>query len=199
MIKKIGIFIFGTLVFINILHAQRFGGGLKFAGTLSQIDGDDIFGFHKPGFELGLYGRARLSKTIDLEIDFSFNQRGSLSTKNDIQQIKFNLNYIDIPVLLVIKDWLNGEAEKEYYRMHFFGGLSVGRLISSSSYSGVDEDFNKNDLSWVVGTTYYYSRNWGITAKYSRSFTSLYEYYKLNRQVNMISYFISLGFNFKFN
>lgn len=185
--------------FVNGMNAQRFGGGIHLAGVLSQIDGDDAYGFNKAGFEAGVYGKAKLSRISDLEIHFSYNQRGSRSTIDDIRVVKFNLNYIDIPVLFVLKDWLNAEGSPEYYRMNFFGGLSVGRLISSSSLTRLDEDFRKTDLSWIVGTTYFYARSWGITAKYTHSITPLYVFPQGNRQVKMISYFISLGLNYSFN
>ncbi len=187
------------LAITNTIDGQRFGGGLKLAGTLSQIDGDNAYGFHRAGFEAGVYGRARLSNNVDLEIDFSYNQRGSLSTADDRSQVNFKLNYIDIPVLIVVKDWLNSESEKKYYHMHFFGGLSLGYLISSSSLFGEDEGFRKSDLSWILGASYFYTRNWGVTAKYTRSITPLYTYYQTNTEVKMISYFISLGLNYKFN
>ena len=114
-------------------------------------------------------------------------------------QVNFKLNYIDIPILIVIKDWLNVEGEKKYYHMNFFGGLSLGYLISSSSLFGEDEDFRKSDLSWILGASYFYTQNWGVTAKYTRSLTPLYKYYQGNTEVKMISYFISLGLNYKFN
>lgn len=181
------------------MDAQRFGGGLKLAGTLSQIDGDNAYGFNKPGFEVGVYGKAALSKSIDLELNFSYNQRGSRSTIDDRAQVNFNLKYLDIPVYIVLKDWLNVQGQKEYYRMHFFGGLSFGYLMSSSSLFGEDEDFRKTDISWALGVSYFYTRNWGVTAKYTRSITPLYKYYQGNSEVEMISYFISLGLNYKFN
>ena len=186
-------------IFMNSSDAQRFGGGLKLSGTLSQIDGDDVYGFHKPGFEIGIFGKTRLTKIFDIEIHFSYNQRGSQSTISDIQQVEFNLHYVDIPLLFVLKDWLNVEKEKEYYHMNFFAGFSIGRLISSSSLGGLDKDFRKTDFSWILGATYFYAQNWGVTGKYTRSLTSLFERAVGNGQVKMISYFISLGLVYKFN
>lgn len=187
-----------SIFILNPLDGQRFGGGLTLAGTLSQIDGDDIYGFNKLGFQAGIYGKARFSKNIDLEIHFMYNQRGSRSTAEDPSQIKFTLNYIDVPVLLVIKDWLNTEKSSEYYRMHFFGGISTGYLMSSDSYSHLDEDFRKNDFSWILGASYFYHPRWAITGRYTRSFTSLYTRNVGGRPIEMISYFISLGLNYKF-
>jgi len=199
MFKTLIPVIVGMLLFSNILESQTFGGGLQVSGCLSQIDGDKVFGFHKPGYQLAVYGNAKISKITDLEIQFSYNQRGSRSTKNDLYDIKFNLNYLDVPILFVVKDWINVEADQEYYRMHFFGGFSVGKLISSSSFSGVDKDFKPFDFSWLGGLKYFYSENWALTARYTRSILPIYIYSDGNREIKMISYFISLGLNYKFN
>ncbi len=199
---KTGLFylLLGLLLLHSIgCYGQRFGGGLKIAASLSQIDGDDVYGFNKFGFEAGMYGKARISRITDLEINFSYSQRGSRSTSDDFSAVKINLNYLEIPVLFIVKDWLTTEKEKEYFRMHFFGGFSAGRLISSSSLTRIDEDFERTDISWILGVKYYYAPNWAVTGKYTRSFTPLYEYQNSGRNIKMISYFISLGLNYAFN
>ena len=194
--------IFCTLlmsVLILRVQSQRFEAGFKVAGCLSQIDGDDILGFNKPGYELGIFTAARLSPATSLELGIQYNLRGSHYGKNDPVPIRFDLHYVDIPLLFILKDWLQEDQGKSYYRMSFFGGFSVGRLISSSSLTGLDQEFNKTDISWILGTTYNWSPNWGITGKYTRSLSSLYTYSKNAREIRMISYFISLGLNYKFN
>jgi len=72
----------------NTLESQIFGGGLQAAGCLSQIDGDKVFGFHKPGYQLAVYGTARISKITDLEIQFFFNQSANRNTKNKFKKKK---------------------------------------------------------------------------------------------------------------
>lgn len=185
--------------FLSPLIGQRFQGGLKMAGTLSQIDGDDIYGFHKPGFELGGFVAAKLSDKTALETGIQYSVRGSLSSKNDLLRVSIGLQYIDVPLVFVIRDWIKESAETDYYQMEFFGGISGGRLIGSSSYTGVDKEFKKNDLSWLLGTSFYWSENWGATAKYTRSFTSLYTYSKNGGFIDMTSYYLSLGLKYKFN
>lgn len=192
------IFVF-IFILTQTLVAQRFEGSLKIAGTLSQIDGDDIYGFHKPGYEFGGFVTAMLSKTTALETGISYNLRGSHYSKNDILRVAISLQYIDIPILFVLKDWMKDNGDDEYYQMEFFGGLSLGRLVGSSSLSGVDRDFKKTDVSYILGASYFWSKNWGGSAKYTRSFTSLYEYSKNGGFIQMTSYYLSLGLKYKFN
>lgn len=180
------------------ISAQRFDAGLKIGGTLAQIDGDDLYGFHQPGFYSAAYVSAKLTNSTALEIGLSYCTRGSRHSKDDISRAFFRLNYLEVPVLFVIKDWKNEKSGMEFYRMNFFGGLSIGRLISSNSLNGLDEEFNKTDVSWILGTTFFWSQHWGVSGQYTRSFSSLYNYSKNNSQIEMISYFISLGLNYKF-
>jgi hypothetical protein len=119
--------------------------------------------------------------------------------RHDPPFTQFSLHYLEIPVIFCVKDWLNEEGETPYYRMQFQGGFSFGRLINSSSYSGDDQYFKKNDLSWIGGINYYYTRNWAVSARYTSSLTPLYRYIKNGQSIKMISYFISLGLNYRFN
>ncbi len=180
------------------VQSQRFESGFKASGCLSQIDGDDILGFHKPGYEVGVYTSARLSPTTALELGINYSLRGSRYGKNDPVPVSFDLHYIDIPILFVLKDWMQTENDQEFYRMSFFGGFSIGRLISSSSLSGLDKEFNKTDVSWILGTAYNWSPSWAATGKYTRSLSSLYNYSKNGNEIRMISYFISLGLRYTF-
>lgn len=199
MAFRIFVSLFLTFLFnITLISAQRFDAGLKLGGTLAQIDGDDLYGFHQPGFYSGAYVSAKLASTTALEIGLSYCTRGSRYSKNDVSRAFFRLNYLEVPILFVIKDWKNEKSGMDYYRMNFFGGLSIGRLISSNSLTGVDAEFNKTDVSWILGTTFFWNQHWGISGQYTRSFNSLYDYTKNNSRIGMISYFISLGLNYKF-
>ncbi len=192
------VFLF-CLFISNMLMSQRFQGGLRLAGTLSQIDGDDIYGFNKPGYEVAGFVAASLSTRTAIEMGIQYNVRGSLSDKNDVLRVSIGLHYIDIPILFIFKDWLIQDPAGDYYRMEFFGGSSIGRLISSNSYSGIHKDFKQTDVSWILGASYFWSKNWGGAAKYTRSISSLYQYSKNGGIIDLTGYYLSLGLKYKFN
>ncbi len=177
--------------------AQRFSAGLQFAGQLSQIDGDDAFGFNKAGYGAGGFVSAKLSRTTALEVGLGYSLRGSRSGKNEFLRVAIDLHYVEVPILFIVHDWQNRRQEMEYYQMEFFGGIALGRLISSSSLTGVDKDFNKKDVSWILGAGYRWSPRWGGFLKYTRALNSLYGYSKNGVPVDLTSYFLSLGLKVK--
>lgn len=178
---------------------QRFGAGMQMGINLAQIDGDGIYGFNKFGANGGIFATTKFGKISEMLVQFLYSGRGSHSKQDDRVRINYRLHYIEIPLVYTFKDWAGVDRDHEYYKMHFHGGLSYGRLISSSSLNNWDENFKKNDLSWLAGFTYYYSYNLGVSGRYTRSIIPLYRFIENNTEMKMISYFISLGlvYNFK--
>lgn len=200
--RKIGFLACIFLVMCQLkIHSQierRFRGGLHLGINTAQIDGDGIFGFHKYGYHGGVFVRALLKKNMELGVDINYSTRGSHSGKKDLPEVIIKLNYIDVPLLFIIKDWKVGEDDNAYYKMDFLGGFSLGKLISSSSLTGIDKDFKTFDLSWTAGFAYHWARNWAYNVRYTRSLTPLYRYEKNNQAISMISYFLSLGVQLTF-
>ena len=156
------------------IGAQQFGAGVVMGFNASQVDGDDLAGYHKLGLHLGLKSAVYLSDKLDLNIEFLYSERGSI---NPDGPEKLKLQYIELPVLITFMDWLSDD--ELYYRLHFHGGISIGRLFQTTlvDQSGFLEQYNdllaKNDLSAVVGFTYKINRHWGAGARYTGSFTKL--------------------------
>lgn len=205
MISRFGWFLFALILFFG--HSQdgiaqkekRFYGGLKLGMNLSQIDGDSVLGFDKLAYNGGFFTGFHLGKTSEIQLEFLYSLRGSKYTKRDLRPIKYNLEYIEVPLIFGFKDWLIEDDQHRYYRIHFQGGLSFGRLFRSSSYNKWDEQFEKNDLSWLLGFNYYFNYNLALNCRYTSSFTPLYRYTINDQEIKMISYFISLGLNYRFN
>lgn len=169
------------MCFLSEINAQqRFGAGLIIGLNAAQINGDEHAGFNKAGIEGGLRATARLTEKTDLGIEIVYSQRGSRSKQNDSntnEPFKVTTNYAAIPITYNYKDWY---MEDDYYRIHFHAGLNYGRLIGSKIVgdgvidSELESYFNQNDLSWLVGATYYINEHFGLTARYSRFITLLY-------------------------
>lgn len=177
----------------------RFTGGLHSDLNLSQIDGDAVRGYNRIGLQAGAYGQARLKEKMAFGLEFNYSQRGSKSVKSNAPIVDIRMNYLEVPVYFLFKDWkVSNESGKEYYKMHFMGGISFGRLFSSNSLTGVDKEFRNNDLSWFAGFRYFYARHWAFEGRYTRSLTSLRTNIINGEATSMISYFISLGLVYQF-
>ncbi|MEP7196173.1 MAG: porin family protein [Saprospiraceae bacterium] len=189
-------------MFLQAQDLKRFYGGLKGGLNMAQIDGDGLYGYNRFGYHLGATAGAHLGNKTEFQMEFLYGIRGSRYNERDAKILAYKLNYLDVPLIFCYKDWFRENDRGAFYKMHFQGGLYVGRLLSSSSIDQamLDKRFAKNDLGWLLGFTYYSNRHFGYTARFTQSLIPLTRYTNtVGEEFKMISYFISLGFNYRFN
>lgn len=169
---------------------QRFKAGVILGFNMAQLDGDRSAGYNKLGLAGGLSLVILLAEKIDVNVELLYSQRGSRSSlvpDNSIVPFKIITDFIEIPVLFNYKDWQSDDGE--YYKLHFHGGFSYGRLIRTeveddsplSNLSLASQSFNKNDVSFMLGATFYTGPHLAVTFRWSRSIGVLY----LNNSVNI--------------
>ncbi len=71
-----------TIAFISLLaiygSAQsNFTGGVIAGGSLSQITGDEAFGYNKPSYLIGVKAGYKFKSRLNLEVEFLYNTKGS--------------------------------------------------------------------------------------------------------------------------
>ena len=172
---------FCLLILPGLLTAQeRFKAGIIFGANAAQINGDLSAGFNKLGLSTGLRGVVVLKEKMELSIDMLFSQRGSRSTEKEVLPFKILLNYIEVPVAFNYMDW-RSEGE-DYYKLHFHAGLSYSRLISQKvedeapgGLESLEPFFKSNDISILLGATFYTGPKLGFTFRYSRSFFPIFK------------------------
>ncbi len=175
-------------------EAQRFKAGAVFGINAAQIDGDDAVGYNKLGFETGLRAVTVLGEKSEISIEMLLSQRGSqgsIGGGNSSILTNVRLNYISIPVVFNLADWLSDD--EYYYRINFSAGLSYGRLIGyklSEDLILLDGLINENDVSWLAGATYYANKNLGFTIRYNRFINLLYKTNTINAK-SLRSYYLN--------
>jgi hypothetical protein len=181
------------------LFAQRFGAAIVLGPSLSQVQGEGNAGYDKLGFSGGLQGIVFLSDRFDMYVDLLYSQRGSRSSLIDrsfIDRNGFDLDYIDIPVSFVIKDWIQ-EAEDgmKYGKLGLYGGASYGRLVRSRAI-GFDQEaadqVSSNDLSLLAGLRFQWNRNWALNVRYTRSIQAVAPAYAPDELNPLFPYSINL-------
>ena len=183
---------------------QRFKAGIVLGVTAAQINGDDSAEFNKLGLTGGLRAVTILSEKSDVLIELLYSQRGSqtaLSSRSVAFQRVVHLDYIEVPILFNYKDWL--ADDDDYYKLHFQGGLSYGRLFNSRFEDSPLEEaapfFRENDFSWAAGATFFINENVGFSARYNRSINLLFKSNSTNANVNsLLSFFLSFSGNYIF-
>ena len=162
---------------------QRFKAQVIAGLNASQLDGDRSAGYNKLGFVGGLSGVILLAPKIDVNIELLYSQRGSRSSlvpDNSVFPFKIIADFIEVAALFNYKDWLDSSGD--YYKFHFHGGFSYGRLIRSeaedetagSNLEVAAQNFNKNDASFMLGATFFTGPHLGFTFRWSTSIGPLY-------------------------
>lgn len=132
------IFVLLTTVFpFEKLYSQRILGALSLGMNLTQVDGDEFFGFHKFGLNVGPMVILPFGpkKNWSVSMELLYSQKGSYhSGQTDSTTYRLKLDYAEIPVLLHFTDKKVISAGV---------GFSYGQLINfKETYGGLPIDTN---------------------------------------------------------
>lgn len=155
--KKIIALLF-IILFLNIffsnLKAQVIKGALIAGFNMTQVDGDEVYGFKKFGFNVGAAAIIPVKKKWSVSLETIFSQKGAYQRPQYFDSLytgeyNLKLNYVEVPVLMHF-------TEKNLFS--FGAGFSWGRLVSSKEieHGGIQPPysdsvyFNKNDYNLLV-------------------------------------------------
>lgn len=183
--------VFGAFLslYANLLAAQSpFKAGVSVGLNLAQIDGDHQFGYDKKGFGFGLRGGVVVRKNFDIMTELLYVQKGASPKSSqpfDSRRAEIELKYAEVPLLL---NYHFQKNDLGFYKWTIQAGASYGRLLKSTSVvtkkSTLDsmatvslsqENYKKQDISFIVGFTYNILSNLGINLRHTVSLTKLYE------------------------
>jgi len=134
MIKKFSSIIFVFLSFGLGLQvsAQIIKGEAIVGMNLSQVDGDEVYGFKKIGLNIGAGVMIPFDKKgkWDVSLEALYSEKGANQNRQYTDPIitgeyRINLNYVEVPVLVMFtdKDFISAGA-----------GFSWGRLVGAKEW-----------------------------------------------------------------
>lgn len=165
-----------------ILQAQsRFKGGIVAGFNAAQLDGDASAGYNKVGLNAGARVLIELTGRYQISTEILFSQRGSRTTeKESVITRSCTLNYLEVPVLFNIRDWLKkSDDEQSYYKVAFSIGIVYGRLFKATAspnffHAPVLDKFATNDVGFSAGINYFINPHWGLTCRVTKSFNKVF-------------------------
>ncbi len=137
-------------------HSQIIKGQLIAGLNMTQVDGDEVYGYKKPGLQLGLGAMIPFGDKWDLSIETIYNEKGArqkaqypMLADSTNGAYSLYLNYLEVPVLVHFTD-------KELITVGT--GFSWGRLITAREYehdrqTNTDAQngvYNPNDFNILV-------------------------------------------------
>ena len=146
------------LISITGIQAQEktasygFKGGLNFSNLYTDnVDDNNVL----TGFNAGLYAKFPISKGIAIQPEISYTTKGAELVYNNafVKGVaKFNVNYIEVPVLLVMNITDNLNLHVGPYAAYMVSGKTSNDSNLISTQRELDtKDFNKFDAGLAGG------------------------------------------------
>lgn len=173
------IFFFG----VGYSHAQKIKGAILAGTNLTQVDGDEVYGFNRFGWNLGLAAMVPLGDNFYFTIENNFNQKGAYQKKQyeivdgegsilETGEYDLRLNYVEIPVILQYND-------KDIVTAGL--GLAYSRLVDSQEieHGGRVEPyinekaFDENDIMGLADIQFRLYKRFYFNFRYSYSFSPI--------------------------
>jgi hypothetical protein len=155
-IRIISISILLFLLCSNITFAQRIKGQIIGGINATQIDGDEVYGYHKFGLNLGVGAILPFNnKRWSLSVETIFNQKGAYQNESPeldtLPKPYYNIriNYLEVPVLIHFED-----KQTITFGLGFSWGRTVGieeiehgRKIETTTLAG---PYKRDDVNFLA-------------------------------------------------
>lgn len=165
------VFLVFAIVIAAVSVQAQVGVGVKAGLNGYNFSGDDVEGEDfktKFGFHAGGFVNIPVSSNFSVQPELLYSMEGA-TQKESGSDINFNLNYINIPVLLQFNSQSGFYAE---------GGPQIGFLTSAKAEtSGVDVDLKEflkgTNFSFALGAGYRLSSGLGFGARYNLGLSNI--------------------------
>jgi Outer membrane protein beta-barrel domain len=186
---------------------QHFRASVAAGANFSQMEGDAQQGYHKVGVSIGAKGAYCFKPNFDVSTELLYNSRGS--RPNPSEEITFadkslhmtaELNYADI--LLAANFHFMPNSNYTFYRQSLQIGVSYGRLLSSkvtvnrgtfndvTLQNDILDRVKRDDISFVVGYSWFLTPRLGLTAKHALSLQGIYSNSGVDNTVKAYTKFV---------
>ncbi|MFK8161908.1 MAG: hypothetical protein AB8H12_05535 [Lewinella sp.] len=156
----------------SALRAQTFRASLIAGGNFSQIDGDDLFGFHQLGANAGIRVVALLGDRWRVGPEILFSQQGARRKNNSFEISafdRFDLSTLEVPLMVYFKDWrLTAEAGFSYQRLFNYTVISSGGEDITAA-----TPLNENLVAFKAGVTFFITPRFGMNMRWSKHLTDI--------------------------
>jgi hypothetical protein len=173
MTKKIT-FLFFCFGISALSFAQEFKSGLVLGANATQVDGDDLAGYHSLRPLIGIYIKRDLSERFLVQAEFNYSGKGAKRPQDEnsignVTQIRrLTFNYVDIPFLVGYK----------YNQLTFYSGLSLSYLFHAEQDDHIQVRKVTNDLKrfesmgYLLGS-YVIADRWSVMGGFGYSLTCI--------------------------
>lgn len=154
--RNYSLLILSIIFIITSASAQKIRSGIKGGFNYSSLYIDDVEDRKiRPGFHVGFFGQSALGEATAIQTELLYTTAGNKSTYNVAGlngEIDFNLNYIQLPVMLNLKIAGILEVHGGIYAAYLIGANSKSDGNFGSGYQELNRDgFKDLDFGLAAG------------------------------------------------
>jgi hypothetical protein len=191
-------------------------GGIIAGFNLSQVDGDEVYGFTKFGINAGVGAEVPFAKNFSFSIETLFSQKGAIQGKQyenvdsagivTTGQYKLQLDYLEVPVLVQYndKDIIMAGLGFSYGRLVNVKEYEHGNLVETTTLNG--GPYERNDFNILADVRFKVYKRFKFNIRYAYSIVKirtrefenfLGETWERDQYNNLISFRVIYMFNEK--
>jgi len=160
---------------INRGVAQDFGAQLLFGTNFSQVDGDQLGGYHKLGLNTGIQINRNIHENWVSAFEIRYSMKGAKKIIDPEAPPTFTLDlkyhYLEVPFLIKYTGW---QTISPYL------GISMGiNILNERDENGIitkESELRKSEVGFHLGGTYPLNNRWHIDLRHSYSLLSIRDY-----------------------
>lgn len=209
MTNSVKIFLVTFLIGIITLsaEAQFIKGAIIFGTNISQVDGDEVYGYKKMGFNFGASAIVPFNNKWAVSIENIYSQKGAYQKPQYADSLsgeyKLNLNYVEVPVLVhyTDKDLITVGAGFSWGRLVKVDEWEHGTKTNTSLNSGT---YSQNDVNILADLRFRIWKKLKFNVRYAYSIPKIRtrEHYNLSGDTwirKQYNNFLSLRLIYVFN
>lgn len=185
MVGKWIVVLFGLMLIIyhGQVKAQRVQAAAIVGMNLSQIDGDEIFGFNKVGWNTGLAAILPFSKNFQFSIETVYSQKGSyqgpqyesVDSLGNVKtgEYKVNVDYLEVPMMVMYndKDLITGGIGFSYGRLVRVNEYEHGQKVETTTVN--NGPYSRNDYSVLADVRFRVYKKLKFNVRYTYSLAKI--------------------------
>ena len=176
--KTLILFTFILIVSPHMLKSQQFDAGFRAGVSASQISGDDLSGYNKPGFYAGIFTSLDITDRSRISLEMNYVEKGSRKLakpdKGIYKSYKLMLNYVEIPI--TYQYFINPNFSLEIGPSF---GLLLKREDNIENQNGTipnTKPFDSYELAIHTTLNYWIDENWAAGIRQSESILPVKRY-----------------------
>jgi hypothetical protein len=156
----------------GVNQAQWIRGGLTVGMNMTQVDGDEIYGFRKYGFHGGAIGTVPVKNDFLITLETLYSQKGANQPRRTqyYRQYRVELDYVEVPVLLQYND-------RDIFTIG--AGFAYGRLVNVKEWEkgvrtpttllGVNAAYDRADYLALIDLKFRIIQRMSMNVRYQYS------------------------------